>query len=169
MSQSYFQVPKTISLITTHYFIIKMPNKRELHQIALNHSSNVEFKDIINPYKDYTKESFSRLGNDLTLPSDNPYRFIKNLLKKTVSKKIKTISNKIEEIKCQYQTLDRQTAKILALSSRTVGKYEFSIGKDVLPEKGLLKKAATIKRFEYSPLGSELEKKLVLQKNSIKN
>ena len=31
ISQSYFQVPKTIRLSTTHYFIMKIPNKKELH------------------------------------------------------------------------------------------------------------------------------------------
>ena len=44
------------------------------------------------------------------------------------------------------------------LSSRNVGKYEYLSGKDVLPEKDFLEKVATIKRFEYSPLGSELKK-----------
>ena len=45
-----------------------------------------------------------------------------------------------------------------ALSSANVAKYEFLTGEDVLPEKGLLEKAATIKRFEYSPFESELKK-----------
>ena len=42
ISQSYFKVPKTIRLNTTHYFIMKIPNKRELQQIASNHSSDIE-------------------------------------------------------------------------------------------------------------------------------
>ena len=46
----------------------------------------------------------------------------------------------------------------MALSSGNVGKYEFLTSEYVLPEKGLLEKAATIKRFEYSPLCSELKK-----------
>ena len=33
-SQSYFKVPKTIRLNATHYFIMKICNKRELQQIA---------------------------------------------------------------------------------------------------------------------------------------
>ena len=56
-------------------------------------------------------------------------------------RKIKTINKKIEQNKAQYD-LDRQTAKILALSSGNVSKYEFLIGEDVLPEKKLLEKAA---------------------------
>ena len=75
----------------------------------------------------------------------------------TVSEKIKTIDNKIDQHKAQYN-LDWQTAMISVLSSGNIGKYEFLTGKDVLPEKDLLEKAATIKRFEYSLLGSELKK-----------
>ena len=66
------------------------------------------------------------------------------------------ISNKIEQNKAQYN-LDRQTAKISALLSGNVSKYEFLTGKDVLLEKDLLKKDATIKRFEYSPLSKEIK------------
>ena len=44
------------------------------------------------------------------------------------------------------------------LWSGNIGKYEFLIGKDVLPEEDLLEKAATIKRYEYSPFSSEIKK-----------
>ena len=63
-------------------------------------------------------------------------------------KKIKTIDNKIEQNKAQYN-LDRQTVMVSALSSGNVGKYEFLAGQDILPEKELLEKTGTIKRFEY--------------------
>ena len=46
ISQSHFKVPKTIRLNTTHYFIMKIPNKRELQQIASNHLSDIDFKDL---------------------------------------------------------------------------------------------------------------------------
>ena len=39
-----------------------------------------------------------------------------------------------------------------------VSKYKFLTGQDVLPEEDSLQEAATVKRFEYSPLGSELQK-----------
>ena len=71
-------MPKTIRLNATHYFIIKIPNKRGLQKLASNHSSKIEFKDFIKLYKNYTKEPFSFL--ETTLPSDNPLRFRKNLL-----------------------------------------------------------------------------------------
>ena len=60
----------------------------------------------------------------------------------------------MEQNKAQYG-LDRQTARISALSSGNVSKYEYLTGKDVLPEKDLLEKDTTMKRFEYSPLGRE--------------
>ena len=57
--QSYFKVPKTARLKATHYFITTIPNKRELQQIASNHLSDIDFKDFMNLYKDYTKEPYS--------------------------------------------------------------------------------------------------------------
>ena len=79
-SQSFFKDPKTIRLNATHYFIMKIPNKRELQQTASNHSSDIGFKDFMKLYKDYTRETYSFLVNDTTLPSGNPLRFRKNLL-----------------------------------------------------------------------------------------
>ena len=81
IAQSYFKVPKDVRLNSTHLFIMKIPNKRELQQIALNHSSDTDFKDFMNIYKKYTKEPYSFLVNDTTLSSDDPLRFRKNLLR----------------------------------------------------------------------------------------
>ena len=77
--QSYFKVPKDVRLNSTHFFNMKIPNKRELQQIALNHSSDINSKDFIKIYKKYTAEPYSFLVNDATLASDNPLRFRKNL------------------------------------------------------------------------------------------
>ena len=57
--QSYFKVPQTIRLNATHYFIMKTPNKRELQQMPSNHSSDIDFKDLMKLYKNYTKISYS--------------------------------------------------------------------------------------------------------------
>ena len=73
-------MPKDVRLNSTHFFIMKIPNKRELQQIVLNHSSDIDFKDFMNIYKKCTKEPYSFLVNDTTLPLDNPLRFRKNLL-----------------------------------------------------------------------------------------
>ena len=59
---------------------MKIANKKELQEIALNQFSNIEFKDPIKLYKDYTREPFSFLMNETTLPADNPSRFRKNFL-----------------------------------------------------------------------------------------
>ena len=76
-----FRLAFIIRLNSTHFFIMKIPNKRELQQIALNHSSDIHFKDFMKIYKKYIAEPYSFLVNDTTLPSDNPLRFRKNLLK----------------------------------------------------------------------------------------
>ena len=81
ITQSYFKVPKDVRLNSTHFFIMKIPNKRELQQIALNHSSDIDFKDFLKIYKKCTAEPYSFLVNDTTLPSNDPLRFRKNLLK----------------------------------------------------------------------------------------
>ena len=59
---SYFVVLKNIRL----YFIMKIAYKRELQLITINHSSDIDFKDIL---------SFSFFGIDTTLTSDNPFPF----------------------------------------------------------------------------------------------
>ena len=79
ITQSYYKVPKDVRLNTTHFFIMKIPHKRELQQIAINHSSDKDFKEFINIYKKDTDEPYSFLVSDTTLASDNPLRFRKNL------------------------------------------------------------------------------------------
>ena len=74
----------------------------------------------------------------------------------SISEEIKTINNKIEQNKAQYN-FDRQTAKISALSPGNVSKYESLTGKDLVPIQNLLEKAAIMKRFEYFLLGKELK------------
>ena len=77
--QSYFKVPKYLRLNTTHFFISKISNRRELHQIAINHSSVISTKDFENIYRKSIAEPYSFLVNDTTLASDNPLRFRKNI------------------------------------------------------------------------------------------
>ena len=79
ITQSYFKVPKDVRLNTTHFFILKISNKRELQQTATNHSSGINTKDFINTYKKCTSTAYSFLVNDTTLSSDDPLRFRKNL------------------------------------------------------------------------------------------
>ena len=79
ITQSYFKVSKDVRLTSTHFSTMKIPNKRELQQIALNHSSDLNAKDFINIYKKYTAKPYSFLVNDTTLASDNPLGCRKNL------------------------------------------------------------------------------------------
>ena len=83
---SYFKVPKDIRLNSTHVFIMENPNKRERQQISIDHSSDVDFKDIMDIYKKYTAKPYTLLVNDTTLSSDNPFRLRKNLLEQIYNK-----------------------------------------------------------------------------------
>ena len=80
ITQSYFKVPKDVRLNTTHFFFTKISNKRELREIAINHSSNISTKDFTNIYRKCITEPYSFLVNDTTLASDNPLRFRKFFL-----------------------------------------------------------------------------------------
>ena len=78
--QSYFKVPKDVRLNSTHSFVIKITNKRQLQHAASDHSSDIHFKDFINIYKNVLLNHILFLVNDTTLLSDNPLRYRKNLL-----------------------------------------------------------------------------------------
>ena len=79
-TQSYFQVPKDVRLNTSYFFIAKLPNKTELQQIAVNHSSDISTKDFSNIYRECTAKPYSFLVFDTMLASDNPLRFRKLFL-----------------------------------------------------------------------------------------
>ena len=79
ITQLYFKVPKDVRLNTTYFFIMKIPNKRELQKIAISHLSGIDFKDFVNIYKKCTDEPYSFLVNDTTLASNDPLPFRKNL------------------------------------------------------------------------------------------
>ena len=79
ITQSYFSVPKDVRLNSTHYLIMKINNKRELQNIAINHSADIDYKDFMKIYRECTKEPYNFLTIDTTLPSSNPLRFRKNL------------------------------------------------------------------------------------------
>ena len=75
-------MPKTIRLNSVHYFIMKIPNKRELHQTVIDHSSDIDFKDFMDLYKKYITKPYSFLVINATLASDNPSCFRQSLLEK---------------------------------------------------------------------------------------
>ena len=79
ITQFYFAVPKDIRLNCTHYYIMKIPNKRELKQIASQNSSDIDFQDFIDIYKKCTAKPSSFVVIDNTIASDNLSRFRTNL------------------------------------------------------------------------------------------
>ena len=79
ITQSYFSFPKDVILNSTHYLIMKINNRRELQNIAINHSADIDYKDFIKIYRECTKEPYNFLTIDTTLPASDPLRFRKNL------------------------------------------------------------------------------------------
>ena len=78
ITQLYFKVPKNVRLNTTHFFIAKILNKRQLQEIARNHSSDIKNEDFINIYRECTAEPYYFLVND-TFASGNPLRLRKKI------------------------------------------------------------------------------------------
>ena len=58
ITQSYFAVPENIRLNSTHYCVMKVPSKRQLQQIAFNHSSDIDFQEFMNLYKNVLQNHF---------------------------------------------------------------------------------------------------------------
>ena len=124
IAQSCFSVPKDVRLNSTHYLIMKTNNKRDLQNIAINHSADIDFKDFLKIYRECTGEPF--LTIDTTLPSSNTLRFRKDMFdtkiqKMTATDQIEILNRKIKQNESQYD-LDRKAAKISTLSSNNLGK-----------------------------------------------
>ena len=79
ITQSYFSVPKDMRLNLPHYLIMKISNRKELQNIAINHSADIDYQDFIKIYRECTKEPYNFLTIDTTLPASDPLRFRKNL------------------------------------------------------------------------------------------
>ena len=80
ITQSYFKVPKDVRVNATDFFITKILSKRELQQIATNHSSDISTEDFVNVYRKCIAEPYLFFVNDTALASDHhPLRFRKNL------------------------------------------------------------------------------------------
>ena len=79
ITRSYISVPKDVRPNSTHYLIMKINSRKELQNTAVNHSADIDYKDFIKIYREYTKEPFNFLITDTTLPASNPLRFGKKL------------------------------------------------------------------------------------------
>ena len=80
ITQSYFSVPKDVRLNSTHYLIMKISNRKELQNIAINHSADIDYNNFVRIYRECTRKPYSFLTIDTTLPASDPLRFRKNLL-----------------------------------------------------------------------------------------
>ena len=78
--QAYFFVPKEVRLYSADYWIMKIDNKKELQNIATNHSADIDYKDFVKIYRKCTSEPYSFLTIDSTLPASGLLIFRKNLL-----------------------------------------------------------------------------------------
>ena len=74
LTQSYFSVPKDMRLNCTHYIIFKLNNKRELQNIAINHSADIDYKNFVKIYRGCTKEPYNFLSIDTTQPADKRFK-----------------------------------------------------------------------------------------------
>ena len=110
----------------------------------------------MNLYKKSIAKPFSFLVIDATLASDNPLQFKKNILER-VYKIIMTIDNKIWDEKLQYD-INREAAKISALSLGKIDKYEYLTGEEILHSHQ--SRIIDQVKFTYFPLGKAFEKQI---------
>ena len=69
ITQSYFKTPKDARLKSTHYLIMKIHNRRELQNIAIDHSADIDYKDYLKIYRNCTEEPYSFLTIDVHNPT----------------------------------------------------------------------------------------------------
>ena len=80
ITYSYFSVPKNVRLNSAHYLIIKIINRKELQNIAINHSPDIDYNKFMRIYRECTRKPYSFLTIDNTLPGSDPVRFRKSFL-----------------------------------------------------------------------------------------
>ena len=80
ITQSYFPVLKDVRLNSTHYLIMKINNRKELKNIAINHSADIDYNAFVRISRECTRKPYSFLTIDTTLPASDSLRFRKNFL-----------------------------------------------------------------------------------------
>ena len=133
---------------------MKINIKIELQNIAINHSTDIDYKDFVNIYRECTKElySFTILPYQQVILWDlEEICFI--LIKMTVADQLKIIDKKVNAN--QYD-LDRLTAKISAYSAGDLRKYVYLTGEDLGYKPSVVEQA----KFDCSPLGNVFNKGL---------
>ena len=144
ITQAYFTVPKNIRLNSTHYEM-KIPNKRELQQTKFDHSSDIDFQDLMNLYKKVLQNHIPS--------SDNPLNFRKNLLERIIM----AINDSIRDEKLRYN-INTEATKISGLSSGKIDKYKFITDEKILPsdQSRIIEQA----KFTHSPCGKVFERQI---------
>ena len=79
ITQSHFSVLKDVRLNSTHYLIMNINKRKELQNIVIDHSADIDYNDFMKIYSECTKEPFNFLTIDATLTAWDPLRFRKNL------------------------------------------------------------------------------------------
>ena len=79
ITQSYFSIPKDVRLNSKHHLIMKIDNKKELQNIAINHAAFIDYEDFVKIYRECIKEPYSFLAIDTALSASDILRFRKNL------------------------------------------------------------------------------------------
>ena len=129
ITQSYFKVPKDIRLNSSHFFIMKFQIKENFNKLHWIIHQTFTLKISLRSAKKWTAEPYPFLVNDDTLASDKPLRFRNFFL---IYNKIMTINIQIKDEKLQHD-INRKAAKVSALSSGKIDKYEYLTGKGILP------------------------------------
>ena len=97
ITHSYFSVSKEARLNSTHHLIMKINNRKDLKQIAIDHSAGIDYKDFLKIYRNCTNERYSFLNIDVYNPS---MKF---------TEQVKLLYDKLKANKAQYE-LDRKAA-----------------------------------------------------------
>ena len=79
ITQCYFSILKDVRLNVTRYLVMKIDNRKELQNIAINHSEDIDDKDFVRIYRECTRKPYSFLTIQTTLPVSDPLRFRKKI------------------------------------------------------------------------------------------
>ena len=78
ITQSFFKFPKDVRLNSTHYLITKIHNRRQLQNIAIDHSACIDYQDFMKIYRNCAREPYYFPTIDTRLHANNLMRFVKN-------------------------------------------------------------------------------------------
>ena len=143
-----------------HIWLWKIRKKiyREIQNIAMNHSPDIDYKDFVKIYRECTKKTFF-FDNWYYVTSKWSSKISKKiwflLIKITVTDQLEIIDKKIKANQAQYD-LDRLATKISAYSSGDLRKYEYLNGEDLGYKPSVVEQV----KFDYSPLASIFTKGL---------